>query len=59
YAGEAESTAKALGATGAKRVYLAGQPGNNRQAFEAAGISTFLHQGCDTLATLSAAYDEI
>ena len=43
----------------AKRVYLAGQPGNNREAWEAAGISTFLQQGCDTLAILSAAYDEI
>ena len=56
---DAESTAKALLAAGAKRVYLAGQPGNNRQAREAAGISTFLQQGCDTLAILSAAYDEI
>jgi methylmalonyl-CoA mutase len=59
YAGEAESTAKALLAAGAKRVYLAGQPGSNCQAWEAAGISTFLQQGCDTLAILSAAYDEI
>jgi methylmalonyl-CoA mutase len=56
YAGEAKETAKALAAAGAKRIYLAGPPGNNRQTFEAAGISTFLHQGCDTLAILSAAY---
>ncbi len=28
-------------------------------ALEKAGVSTFLHQGCDTLEVLTAAYDEV
>jgi methylmalonyl-CoA mutase len=59
YAKEAEAAAKALTQAGAKRIYLAGQAGPNEAAFEQAGIGSFLHQGCDTLAILSAAYDEI
>jgi methylmalonyl-CoA mutase len=59
YAAEAEAVAKALAQAGASRVYLAGKPGANQETFEQAGISTFLHQGCDTLALLTAAYDEI
>jgi methylmalonyl-CoA mutase len=59
YAAEAEVAAKALIEAGAARVYLAGKPGANPEAFEQAGISTFLHQGCDTLSLLRAAYDEI
>ena len=56
YEREAEDTAKALAQAGAIRVYLAGA---NRSALEKAGISPFLHQGCDTLEILTAAYDEI
>ena len=59
YASEAVATAKALVAAGAKYIYLAGKPGADRATLEGAGISTFLHQGCDTLAILNAAYDEI
>jgi methylmalonyl-CoA mutase len=59
YADEAEATAKALTEAGATRVYLAGKPGANQPALEQAGIGTFLHQGCDTLQILRAAYDEI
>jgi methylmalonyl-CoA mutase len=59
YAREAAPAAKALIQAGAKLVYLAGKPGADRAALEAAGIGTFLHQGCDTLAILQAAYDEI
>jgi methylmalonyl-CoA mutase len=59
YEREAESTAKALTQAGAERVYLAGKPGANKAALEKAGISTFLHQGCDTLEILNEAYDEI
>jgi methylmalonyl-CoA mutase len=59
YEREAEDTAKALVQAGAARVYLAGKPGANRSALEKAGISPFLHQGCDTLEILAAAYDEI
>ncbi|HSD92802.1 MAG TPA: methylmalonyl-CoA mutase subunit beta [Methyloceanibacter sp.] len=59
YADQAGATTKALIAAGAARVYLAGRPGDNQEAFEKAGISTFLHQGCDTLQILRAAYSEI
>ena len=59
YAAEAEAAATALAEAGAARIYLAGKPGANEAAFEQAGISTFLHQGCDTLSILRAAYDEI
>jgi methylmalonyl-CoA mutase len=59
YAQEAEAAAKALEQAGAKRIYLAGRGGDNEAAFAQAGIGSFLHQGCDTLAILSAAYDEI
>jgi methylmalonyl-CoA mutase len=59
YEHEAAYIAKALAETGASHVYLAGKPGANKAALEKAGISTFLHQGCDTLKILTAAYDEI
>ncbi len=59
YAREAADAAKALAAAGAKHIYLAGKPGDDRAALESAGIRTFLHQGCDTLSILNAAYDEI
>ena len=58
YEREAETIAKALVQSGASRVYVAGKPAN-KAALEQAGISTFLHQGCDTLQILNAAYDEI
>ena len=59
YVAEAEAAARALIDAGAARVYLAGKAGANQAAFEQAGIGTFLHQGCDTLSLLRAAYDEI
>ena len=58
YASEAEAAARALIEAGASRVYLAGKP-KEREALERAGVSAFLHQGCDTLAILNEAYDEI
>jgi methylmalonyl-CoA mutase len=57
YEREAEAAAKALREAGAQRVYLAGKPGGHKSAFESAGIDTFLHQGCDTLAVLKGAYE--
>ena len=59
YDREAEAAAKALKEAGAKRIYLAGRAGPKQAAFERAGIGSFLHQGCDTLAILNDAYDEI
>jgi methylmalonyl-CoA mutase len=57
YASDAAEAAKALAAAGAKHIYLAGKPGDHRQALEQAGVGTFLYQGCDTLATLKNAHD--
>jgi methylmalonyl-CoA mutase len=59
YERDAEGVAKALIHAGAKRVYLTGKPAANKAALERAGIGPFLHQGCDTLEILTAAYDEI
>ncbi len=59
YEREAADVAKVLAEAGATHVYLAGKPGANRAALEKAGVSTFLHQGCDTLEVLTAAYDEV
>ena len=59
YASEAAGAAKALIQAGAKRVYLAGKTGSDQAALTQAGISTFLHQGCDTLAILDEAYEQM
>ncbi len=55
YASQAVDVAKALSRAGASRVYLAGKPGADRAVLENAGVSTFLHQGCDTLSILNTA----
>ena len=55
YADEAEPAAKALKAAGATHLYLAGKSRGNEADLNAAGIGTFLYQGCDTLAVLRAA----
>lgn len=55
YAAEAEPAAKALKAAGATHLYLAGKPRDREADLKAAGIETFLYQGCDTLAVLRAA----
>ena len=57
YASQAVDIAKALTQGGASRVYLAGKRGADRASLENAGVSTFLHQGCDTLSILNAAYE--
>lgn len=59
YAGEAADTAKALKDAGATHICLAGKPGENRTELEAAGIETFLYQGCDTLQLLETAYERL
>ena len=40
----------------AARVYLAGNPGEERTALEAAGVEEFVHVGVDVLATLRGAH---
>ena len=59
YAGEAAPAAKALAASGATHIYLAGKPGDHAKTWEEAGIGTFVYQGCDTLALLQDAYKRL
>ena len=56
YAADAAAVASALRGAGAKHIYLAGRPGELEPALRAAGVGTFIHVGCDLLATLTAAY---
>ena len=57
YAEHAVAAAEALRAAGARRVYLAGNPGDRRAAEEAAGVDEFVHVGVDVLATLERAQE--
>jgi methylmalonyl-CoA mutase len=59
YEREAVGAAKSLESAGASHLYLAGRPGANSQALEAAGIGTFLYQGCDTLDLLQSVYERV
>ena len=59
YASEAVGAAKALTASGASSIYLAGKPGDHAKAWEEARIGTFLYQGCDTLGLLQDAYERL
>jgi len=56
YGTEAAAVASALREAGAKHVYMAGRPGELEPMLRAAGVGTFIHVGCDLLATLTAAY---
>ena len=56
YAAEAAEAAAALLAAGAKRVWLAGRPGDLEAALKAAGVHAFVFAGCDVLATLREAH---
>ncbi len=57
YEKEATAAAQALATAGAKHIYLVGRPGEREQAFRAAGLQSFIYEGCDALATLKEAYD--
>jgi len=57
YESLAADLAKALTASGAKKIYLAGHPGEKRASYENAGISRFIHVGCDVLKALQDAQD--
>jgi methylmalonyl-CoA mutase len=52
---EAIEAARALAAAGARHIYLAGRP-KDRERYAAAGVQTFIHSGCDALATLQGAH---
>jgi len=57
YATEAAAVASALRGAGAKHVYVAGRPGELESMLRAAGVGTFIHVGCNLLATLTAAHE--
>jgi methylmalonyl-CoA mutase len=59
YASEAQDVAKALAAAGATHIYLAGKPRDGAEDLQAAGVGTFLYQGCDTLSLLHQAYERL
>jgi methylmalonyl-CoA mutase len=52
YAEKALAAAEALRAAGAREIYLAGKPGELGPALKEAGITGYLHAGCDLLALL-------
>jgi methylmalonyl-CoA mutase len=57
YAGEAAAVASALTAAGARRVFLAGRPGDRRAEYAAAGIDDFVFAGGDAVAVLTSVLD--
>jgi methylmalonyl-CoA mutase len=59
YETEAVDAAKALAATGAAPIYLAGRAGELEGALKAAGVGGFIHVGCDVVATLRAAHQAL
>ncbi|MEN6626204.1 MAG: methylmalonyl-CoA mutase family protein [Candidatus Sumerlaeia bacterium] len=54
YAEVAADTAGALKAAGARTVVLAGNPGENKAAWQAAGVDRFIYIGCEVLEILRA-----
>jgi methylmalonyl-CoA mutase len=58
YAEYAEAAATALKAAGARRVVLAGRPGDRREAYQSAGVDDFVYAGCDAVAALTAIFEE-
>ena len=42
---------------GARRVVLAGRPGDRLEAYQRAGVDDFVYLGCDAVAALTAALD--
>ncbi|MCW2930254.1 MAG: methylmalonyl-CoA mutase small subunit [Actinomycetia bacterium] len=57
YAEYAEAAAAALKAAGARRVVLAGRPGDRREAYQSAGVDDFGYAGGDAVATLTTVFD--
>ncbi|HUD87321.1 MAG TPA: methylmalonyl-CoA mutase family protein, partial [Xanthobacteraceae bacterium] len=59
YDSDAATAAAALQAAGAHHIYLAGRLGAREAALKAAGVQTFIYDGCDALAILQAAHQEL
>jgi methylmalonyl-CoA mutase len=56
YEKEAAAAAQTLKAAGVRHLYLAGRPGEREGALQAAGVQSFICDGCDALAILEEAY---
>jgi methylmalonyl-CoA mutase len=59
YAEHAEALATALKGAGARQVLLAGRPGEQREAYQQAGVDEFIFVGGDAVAVLTSVLDEI
>lgn len=59
YALQAIEAAKALQSAGSKHIYMAGRAGEREAALRAAGIDAFIFAGCDALALLQRAYEQM
>ncbi|MGW6455766.1 methylmalonyl-CoA mutase family protein [Streptomyces sp. NPDC055078] len=59
YAEQAGPVAGALKAAGARRVYLAGRPGEQRETYVRAGVDEFVAAGDDAVAVLASVLDRI
>ncbi|KUJ65961.1 methylmalonyl-CoA mutase [Streptomyces albus subsp. albus] len=59
YAEQAAQVAERLKAAGARRVYLAGRPGDRRDEYERAGVDAFVFAGCDAVEVLTSALDTL
>ncbi|MCP3819655.1 methylmalonyl-CoA mutase subunit beta [Streptomyces sp. A3M-1-3] len=59
YAEQAEAVAAALKSAGAQRVFLAGRPGEHREAYLRAGVDAFVFAGGDAVAVLSSVLDDL
>ncbi len=57
YAEMAADTAAALSKAGAANIFLAGRPGELREALTAAGVNSFIHIGCDMLGILRQSHE--
>lgn len=57
YGEQAAAVAAALKSAGARRVHLAGKPGERREEFVTAGVDAFVFAGCDAVEALSSALD--
>jgi methylmalonyl-CoA mutase len=59
YSEHAEAFVKALKASGATGIALAGRPGESERAWRAAGVGDFIFAGGDAVATLESLYRRI
>lgn len=59
YAEQAESTAAALKSAGADQIFLAGRPGERKDAYLRAGVDEFIFAGADAVAVLTSVLDRM